>query len=116
LQDEYYAITDWSQRKQFLADHPQIKKYWDWNDKYLSEHPNVAEYVEGLKSDHTDDKLSAELSTPLIRQLYIYATGGSLSAGAKSELDRIRKQIAPELSQEQFIQIALSLVMGDMGQ
>lgn len=111
-QDAYYSLPAGAERKAFLVQHPQLKKYWEWKDKYAEEHPEIVPYFDELKQKSTGDVVSSELTQPLIRQLYTYATGGSLSAGAKSELDRIRKQIAPELSSEQFIQIALSLVLG----
>lgn len=109
-QEQYFALPAGAQRKAFLNQNPKLKAYWDWKDAYSEQHPEIVPYFEELKQKSTGDNLSSELSSPLIRQLLAYATGGSLSSGTKSELDRIRQQIAPELSQEQFLQIALQLV------
>lgn len=110
-QEAYFALPVGAQRKAFLQQHPELKAYWDWKDEYSRTHPEIAPYFKELQNFSTGDQVSSELSSPLIRQILTLATGGTLSAGAKNELERIRMMYAPDMDEEQFIGLVLSLVL-----
>jgi hypothetical protein len=88
-QSVYYSLPAGSQRKAFLAQHPQLRKYWDWNTEYKANHPEIQPYLNEQAEQRLTEDIN-DLSAPLTRQLIgYYITGKELSAGAKSELNRI---------------------------
>ena len=111
FQSMYFDIPAGAQRKVFLNQYPNLVKYWNWKDQYALKHPEIVPYYDELKQSSTGDVASSELTSPLIRQLLEYGTGGNLSAGAKAELERIRKSVAADMSEADFLKMALSLVL-----
>ncbi|MFZ2470641.1 MAG: hypothetical protein WAW52_01740 [Methanothrix sp.] len=119
-QDQYYLQPSDAAKKAWLAQNPYLQSYWDWKDQYAVAHPEIQPYYDQLKAyakQQTDTEASAieaqfssELTAPLIRSILAYATGGSLSAGAKSELDRIRQELAPEMTEDEFLRLVLGSV------
>jgi len=67
-------------------------------------------YFDELKNKATADEVTSEMTNPLIRSLLAYATGGSLTSGAKSEIERIRQMYAPDMDEEEFLALLMSLV------
>jgi hypothetical protein len=109
-QEQYYALPAGAQRKAFLQQYPQLKAYWDWKDDYAEKHPEIVPYFDELKQSATSDEVTSEMTNPLIRSLLAYATGGSLTSGAKSEIERIRQMYAPDMDEEEFLALLMSLV------
>ncbi len=109
-QEQYYALPAGAQRKAFLNQYPQLKAYWDWKDAYADQHPEIVPYFDELKNKATADEVTSEMTNPLIRSLLAYATGGSLTSGAKSEIERIRQMYAPDMDEEEFLALLMSLV------
>jgi len=109
--DQYHNLPPGAQRKSLLQQHPQLAEYWDWKDEYAVQHPEIVPYFEELKNNSAGDQASSEITSPLIRQLLAYATGGQLTSGAKSELERIRKMYAPNMTAEDFTAMMISLIL-----
>jgi hypothetical protein len=110
-QEQYFALPPGAQRKALLQQHPQLVEDWDWKDEYAVQHPEIVPYFEELKNNSAGDQASSEITSPLIRQLLAYATGGQLTSGAKSELERIRKMYAPNMTAEDFTAMMIQLVL-----
>jgi hypothetical protein len=96
LQTRYYQEPPGAARRAFLAQFPQLKKYWAWKDEQYARHPEVKTFIQGLEVSAGDQQVGI-LSMPevlsndlLMRQLFgaTYA-GRPLSSGALSELMRL---------------------------
>jgi len=96
VQNTYY---DQNKDRAYLAEHPELKRYWEWNKQYKAEHPEVTKYQESGAKQYNTVTITKplvtveELSTfdpVLIRQLLnsVY-TGQSLTDGARTELYRL---------------------------
>jgi len=97
LQSRYYDLPAGPRRRQFLAQFPMLKKYWDENRAYLASHPDVKLYQQSFEVTNPEGEEVGRLSMPeilsnpmLMRQLYGATFAGQpLSSGALTELERI---------------------------
>lgn len=96
-QDEYFAL-DKSGRRSYLAQHPELKQYWDWRTQYAAQNPKAAAYIlgdakvsEAIDPDYqAKQAIFQQTSSQLTRQMmgYLYSNQG-LTSGAKDELKRL---------------------------
>jgi GGDEF domain-containing protein len=116
LQEMYYSLPIGYQRKAFLSSYPELKNYWTWKSSYADDHPDIKPYFDdnsanaGQTENDIVKQATSELSSPLVSQLLAYSTGEELSDGAKSEIERIRKEIAPKYSYEDFLDLLKKMV------
>jgi hypothetical protein len=95
IQQRYYNFPPGSQeRRDFLAQFPELKDYWDWNRNYKAAHPNIEKYItppeDTAQLPQYDYSFAMEITPVLARQLYAYYYADkNLTDGGLSELNRI---------------------------
>jgi len=46
IQSRYFDMQEGAARKQYLADHPELKAYWDYRRDFMYRRPDLAPYIE----------------------------------------------------------------------
>ena len=102
-QNEYFALTDKGARKTYLAQHKDLKNFWNWRTTYATQHPEAAQYIlsqqnladlqQTAAQGRTIPTLSSQAmqqitgNEALLRQIFLSAYGnGKLSAGSNMAL------------------------------
>jgi hypothetical protein len=113
LQEQYYQLEKGSPRRSFLARFPQLKQYWEWKKGYQAEHPELAPYFDqGASAADEKPASPAELQAvtePLSRSILVYLIGGgTLTSGAKAELNRLASSAGRSITPEEYARLLLA--------
>lgn len=124
VQDHYFAIQDKDEKRAYLAKHPELKRYWSWRRQYAAANVKIAPYILGEESlaqyilgdegktlthpPFLSDAEFEQLPPELLRALaaHIYA-GRPLGKGALAEIEAMRRELAPGLDIDSFIEMYL---------
>ena len=109
LQQRYYGLPEGSQeRKSFLVQFPQLKKYWEWNKEYKAQFPEIEQYADEYAPPEYDYSFVSEITQPLERSIFAYFYSDKpLSEGAIAELNRIWRNSNIGGDYQSFIDVVL---------
>jgi GGDEF domain-containing protein len=124
VQDHYFAIQGRDEKRAYLAKHPELKRYWSWQRQvaaanveiapYILSETSLSKYILGDEEQQlrhppylTDGEFE-QLPPELLRALaaHIYA-GRPLGKGALAEIEAMRRELAPALDIDSFIEMYL---------
>ena len=82
-QSGYYALPK-SERKKYLMEHPNLKKYWDWKDNWYDAYPQYQPIFKGDAFDRVDTSGWMPGLEEIVRESAYM--GGTLPSGARAAL------------------------------
>jgi hypothetical protein len=86
-QTKYYALANKGEQARYLADHPDLKAYWDWKDRWYKAYPEYKSVFNGYAFKQMDTSNWPPMLEDYVR---VYAlTGGKLPSGATKALQQI---------------------------
>jgi hypothetical protein len=85
VQQGYFNVPK-SEQTKYLFEHPDLKKYWDWNDSWKEAYPNLEPIFKGQVFKEVDTSM---WSPALVDYVEMYAmTGERLGKGAQKALEQ----------------------------
>lgn len=118
-QSAYFDITNSSQKKNYLKQHPELTAYWDFRREYAAAYPQAAPYI--LSDESLAKYILGEDRSPQTQEVNIpaeqdfdpallrllasyYYNGRELPSGARAELNRLWKNAgSPAGSMENWL-------------
>ena len=109
IQDIYYSLPK-DQKKDFIAQFPQLEDYWEWNRQFKADHPEYVQWEQD-RSDVFNERTMylsyGDMSQRTQQELeYSAATGKDISDFANQELGRLyRKHANPSfMTYEEYVE------------
>jgi hypothetical protein len=87
VQQGYYALATKGEKARYLAEHPDLKAYWDWKDKWFSAYPEYKPIFNGQAFKRVDTSGWPPMLEDYVRS-YAY-TGGKMPNGAYKALEQV---------------------------
>lgn len=127
LQDAYFTLGSSAAKKGYLAAHPELKRYWDWQKDFMNAYPETIPYIKSTESiakavlgeDYTGDIIPVDVASwpsALVRQvLGYYAANQPLTAGAKTALRAEWKKTGSTETFNDWLDITLRQQLTGMG-
>ena len=65
LQNVYFTL-DKGQRKAFLNQFPELKKYWDWRRQFIKDNPEIEQYVTSSSTTSSTSRTVVEAAREVL--------------------------------------------------
>lgn len=127
LQDAYFTLESSAAKKGYLAAHPELKRYWDWQKDFMNAYPQAIPYIKSTESiakavlgeDYTGDIIPVDVASwppALVRQVLGYYTANQpLTAGAKTALRAEWKKTGSTETFNDWLDLTLRQQLTGMG-
>jgi hypothetical protein len=86
-QQGYYNLATKGEKARYLAEHPDLKKYWDWKDGWYEAYPEYKPIFGGQVFKQVDTSGWPPMLEDYVRT-YAF-TGGKLPSGASKALEQV---------------------------